>query len=102
MPAHLLALGTAVPPFALDQKDVAVRAHKLFRARGDIDRLLPVFANTGIEKRHSCVPIDWYEGEHTWKDRSALYVESAIDLLSRVAMYLLAGAKLAKDDIDAI
>ena len=47
----LISLATAVPPFALDQHDVMTRARRLFaKAGGDIERLLPVFANAGIEQ----------------------------------------------------
>ncbi len=47
-------------------------------------RLYPVFANTGIDRRYSCVPIEWYLGDHGWMDRTELYVENAVDLLETV------------------
>lgn len=102
MQTRLLALKSAVPPFTLEQSDVVVRAGHLFRGRRDIDRLLPVFANTGIDRRYSCVPIEWYAEPHGWRDRTDLYVENATNLLERVARALLAEAGLSSDDIDAI
>jgi alkylresorcinol/alkylpyrone synthase len=102
MQTRLLALKSAVPPFALEQSDVVVRAGQLFGERRDIERLLPVFTNTGIERRYSCVPIDWYADDHGWRDRTDLYVRNATDLLEKVATALIAEAGLAKDDIDAI
>jgi alkylresorcinol/alkylpyrone synthase len=102
MQPRLLALKSAVPPHVLEQSDVTVRAEHLFRERRDIGRLLTVFANTGIERRYSCVPIDWYTEQHGWSDRTALYVENAVQLLEKVTLALLAEAKLGKDDIDAI
>src|SRR6185437_14365868 len=99
---RLRALETAVPPYVLDQKDVAVRAANLFRGRKDIDRLMPVFENTGIERRYSCVPIDWYSEPHGWRDRNELYVEHSLALFERIADACLKTAGLARDDIGAI
>jgi alkylresorcinol/alkylpyrone synthase len=102
MQAQLIALKTAVPPYTLEQSDVVLRARHLFRDRKDIERLLPVFENTGIERRYSCVPIEWYSERHGWSERTALYLESATALLERVARDLLDEARLKSDDIDAI
>ncbi|MEK7244648.1 MAG: type III polyketide synthase, partial [Pseudomonadota bacterium] len=61
-PPLLLSLATAVPPYRLRQTDVLAFAHRLFaeRPREDLERLLPVYANAGIETRYSCVPLEWY------------------------------------------
>jgi alkylresorcinol/alkylpyrone synthase len=102
MQTRLLALKSAVPPYVLEQSDVVVRAGRLFGERRDVERLMPIFTNTGIDRRYSCVPIDWYNEDHGWQDRTALYVSNAVDLLEKVARALLDEAKLAIDDIDAI
>jgi len=102
MKPRLLALATAVPPYTLDQTDVARRAAQLFQERRDITRLMPVFENTGIERRYSCVPIEWYGEPHGWADRTKLYVDNAVDLFEKVTLDLLAQAKLRRDDIDMI
>jgi alkylresorcinol/alkylpyrone synthase len=102
MQARLLALKSAVPPYALEQSDVVVRAGQLFGERRDVERLMPIFGNTGIDRRYSCVPIEWYNAEHGWQDRTELYVSNAVDLLEKVAFGLLEDAKLTIDDIDAI
>lgn len=101
---HLLSLATAVPPFALGQTEVAERARRLFAesAGADLDRLMPVFANAGIERRYSCVPIDWYESTHGWHDRNALYLEHAVGLIDVAARDALARASLEPRDIDAV
>jgi alkylresorcinol/alkylpyrone synthase len=102
MHSRLIALKSAVPSYVLEQSDVAVRAGHLFRERKDVERLLPVFENTGIKRRYSCVPIDWYEKSHGWKERTALYCENAVNLLENVTRSLLAEAALQPDQIDAI
>ena len=101
---RLLALACAVPPYALGQAEVAARARHLFAAvaRGELDRLMPVFANAGIERRYSCVPIEWYEQPHGWVDRNALYLEHALRLLETAARDALAQARLTPDEIDAV
>src|SRR5215472_10380566 len=102
MRTRLLALKSAVPSHILEQSDVTTRAGHLFKGRRDIDRLLPVFTNTGIDRRYSCVPIDWYADPHGWQDRTELFVENATNLLEQVTRSLLAEAKLDAGDIDAI
>src|SRR5512135_2184581 len=59
---RLVALRTAVPPFSLGQPEVAERVRLLFsEVDGEaVERLMPIFGNAGIERRYSCVPIDWY------------------------------------------
>jgi alkylresorcinol/alkylpyrone synthase len=55
--ARLAALATALPPHVLDQADVMRAGRGLFGAAfGDVERLVAVYANAGIERRHSCVP----------------------------------------------
>ena len=101
---RLLALATAVPPFALGQAEVAARARKLFAdgAQADLGRLMPVFEHAGIERRYSCVPIDWYEARHGWAERNALYLEHAVRLLEAAAGDALRLAQLQPQEIDAV
>jgi alkylresorcinol/alkylpyrone synthase len=100
---RLLDVATAVPPYALDQDDVMRRVQVQFGSRSTVvERLLPVFANTGIERRYSCVPIDWYYGEHGWPDRNAIYLASAIELLERATLDVLGRANRTPEDVDAI
>jgi alkylresorcinol/alkylpyrone synthase len=101
---HLLALSTAVPPYALGQADVAVRARHLFSEATalDLDRLMPIFGNAGIETRYSCVPIDWYDRPHGWTERNALYLENAVRLLEQAARQALRRAGLGAEEIDGV
>ncbi|MBS0472979.1 MAG: type III polyketide synthase [Proteobacteria bacterium] len=102
MSPRLLALKSAVPPFVLDQSDVARRAGALFGNHRDVARLMPVFENTGIDRRYSCVPIDWYAEPHGWRERNALYIENAVALFEPLTLELLKQAGLERGDIDAI
>jgi alkylresorcinol/alkylpyrone synthase len=102
MRSRLLGLKSAVPPFVIAQSDAASYARKLFGEVRDISRLINVFKTTGIDRRYSCVPIDWYLGDHGWVDRTELYVASAVDLLEEVTDKLLAETGLTADDLDAV
>src|SRR5437899_262604 len=99
---RLLAVAIAVPPYPLDQNDVAERVKLLFGRSPDLDRLLPVFLNTGIDRRYSCVPIEWYDSAHGWPERNRIYLASALDLLEAATQRVLCLAGLRKDDIDSI
>lgn len=102
-PPRLLSVATAVPPIVLRQKDVVARVATLFdRRASEIERLLPVFENTGIDTRYSCVPLEWYERNHGWAERNRLYLTSALDLLNSAARSALAQAKLRANEIDAV
>ncbi len=101
--ARVLAVATAVPPFALGQRDVMRRIELALGPRSpEIVRLLPMFGNTGIERRYSCVPIEWYEDLHGWPDRNRVYLESAVDLLENATRDVVRRAGRRTEQIDAI
>jgi alkylresorcinol/alkylpyrone synthase len=102
---RLLALATAVPPYAMHQSEIRIRAGHLFAGLGagaEVERLMPVFENAGIDTRYSCVPIEWYQEPPGWKERNRIYIESALDLLERATRNCLERAGLRPDAIDAI
>src|SRR5207248_4174514 len=99
---RLLALATAVPPILLDQEDVVERVKRLFGQSPMLDRLLPVFANSGIDRRYSSVPLEWYDELHGWAERNRRYIEGALDLLERVAGHALDRAGLSIDELGGI
>jgi alkylresorcinol/alkylpyrone synthase len=102
-PARLISLATAVPPFVLRQDQVMAQARRLFQARGEeIERLLPVYDNAGIETRYSCVPLEWYHAPGGWKEKNALFVGHAVELLRRTAHDCLARAGVAAERVDTI
>jgi alkylresorcinol/alkylpyrone synthase len=100
---RLASIATAVPPHVIRQEDVVdMAAHIFDRKRTEIERLMPVYANAGIDTRYSCVPLDWYAGEHSWAERNAIYVENAVKLLADAAMRCLDQAGRDFADIDAL
>jgi alkylresorcinol/alkylpyrone synthase len=102
-PARIEAVATAVPVHELNQDDVARRIELVLGPRShEIVRLLPMFGNTGIERRYSCVPIEWYETLHDWAERNRIYLDSALDLLARATQSALQQANREAEEIDAI
>ena len=101
--AHVLDVATAVPPYALGQREVMRRIELALGPRSpEIVRLLPMFGNTGIERRYSCVPIEWYENLHGWPERNRVYLASALDLLESATRDVLRRAGRRSEEIDAI
>ena len=101
--AQLLSIATAVPPHILDTKDVEVQAAKIFARFGALyEKMQSVFANTGIERRYSAAPSEWFYEPHGWPDRTALFLSAAKQLFKDAASRALAEAHCKASEIDAI
>jgi len=99
----LLSLATAVPPDTIAQDYAKAAARRAFGGRKALfDRLSGVFDNAGIAKRHIVAPPDWYEQEHGWRDRNALYLKSAEELFEQAAAAAIKKAGLEPCAIDGV
>ena len=93
-------IATAVPPYLLRQSDIATAMEGLFGPLvGDFDRYLSIFENAAIDTRHSSVPLDWYLNSHSFPERNAIYVETSLTLLEKLARDILNQAGLAPTEI---
>src|SRR5712692_7843335 len=99
---RLAAIATAVPAYALDQKAVVERVKLLFAGTEEVTRLLPVFANSGIIRRYSAVPLEWFGEPHGWPERNRRYLATALDLLESATGRALDRAGVAVEEIGAI
>ena len=99
---RLVALATAVPPHRLDQSNVVARVEQLFGRSPDFERLIRVYANSGIECRYSVVPFAWFDTPHGWADRNRAYIAGALDLIEAAAGRALDQAGVGFDEIGAI
>ena len=99
MQVKISSLATAVPEHCYTQDEALELANRMFPAYG---RLESVFANTGIEHRYSCVPLEWFSEPHNWVDRNSVYEHAALDLLEKVARSAISRAGLGMDNIGAI
>lgn len=100
MPARLNALATASPPHVIDRTAVEDLGRRLFGL--DLDRLGPIHANAGIDRRRSCMPLPWLAVDHGWAERSRLFVDHAVTLGRRAALACLAAAGLPPAAVDAV
>jgi alkylresorcinol/alkylpyrone synthase len=100
---RLLSLATATPTHALSQRDLMTAARDYFGANGhDVERLMPAFLNAGIDTRHLCEPLDWYQRPIGWKTRNDAFLKHAPALLEDAALRAVADAGLTFGDIDQI
>lgn len=83
--SKIAAVATAVPPHVVSQKMARQFAAGYFGDhRRDVDRLLPVFDHSGIEKRHICMPPDWFLSPRTFPEKNDLYIEWSTRLGAQV------------------
>jgi alkylresorcinol/alkylpyrone synthase len=102
-PVGLLGLATACPPHDLPQEAVAQVARRLFEPQfPGFQRMAPVFRTAGVRHRQSAMPMEWYLQPRDWPERTAAYLEAAVDLFVRAAQDALAEAGLRGQDVDAI
>jgi len=99
----LLSLTTAVPPYEMRTDDVIREATAIFAGRHtDFERLMPVFGNSGIERRYSVQPFEWFRHEQGWPERSAAFLEGATAIFAEVTAKALDQAGVAAAEIDTI
>lgn len=103
MNARLLSLETAVPGHRLDTSDVVREASAIFGGRHpDFERLLPIYANSGVRSRYSVMDYDWFRAPQGWPERSAAFVDGACAMFRSCADAALAGAGVEAGAIDTI
>ena len=101
--AHLIGLGTHVPPYELPQDMVKVVAKRVLGERyPDFERLTKSFENAGINSRYSAVPFEWFEKPQDWPSRTAAYLAGATDMFIGAACKALAAAGWTAQDVDCI
>src|SRR5918998_1296773 len=100
---RILSVASALPPHRVGQEEAKTFARGMFsRGHADFERLLPIFDNVHVENRYFCVPVEWFERDHTFPEKNALYVEHALDLSEKAARRALDRVGAAPDDVGAI
>ncbi|NKB45546.1 MAG: type III polyketide synthase [Alphaproteobacteria bacterium] len=101
-PAQIYAVATAYPSHVMRQDEVAAKAAEVFGHKPDyFRRMAAAYGNAGVETRYSCVPLDWYLEPHGWPERTQLYEENAIALLTEAATATMKQANIKPADIAA-
>jgi alkylresorcinol/alkylpyrone synthase len=80
-----------------------VAARSLFAERfSDFDRLARVFESSGISRRFAVRPIDWYFAPLGWPERTAAYLDGAVELFIDAAGRALEAAGIRAGDVDTV
>ena len=99
----LLSIATAVPENVIEQSKCESLAADVFP---DLFERYPVmidiFRNSGIERRRTVRPLEWYLQPRDWSDRSKVFHEDGLALFERVAKEAIARARIAPDEIDCV
>jgi alkylresorcinol/alkylpyrone synthase len=94
---------SAPPEHVVSQAMAADFARRMFGPSiPHLERLLPIFANAGIESRHVCQPHAWYETEHSPEELNATYIDAATSLCADASRRLLERQRLGPESIDRI
>lgn len=97
---RILSIAEAVPPYSIKQEEVMNFAEKIFNESfKDINRLLTVFQNGQIEKRHFAKELDWFEKDHTFEEKNDAYIETAVRLGAEAITNCLHNEDFLKNEI---
>jgi len=78
---YIASIAEALPVHTLSQDEVTQFAKDLFsESFHDINRLLKVFQNSQIEKRHFAKELDWFKTDKSLKEKNDAYIECAVEL----------------------
>lgn len=100
---HVISVGTALPPHRIGQEEVKDFARGMFGdAYRDFDRLLPIFDNVNVENRYFCVPMGWFNEDHTFAEKNDLYLEHALTLSEKASRRTLDSAGINPSEIGAV
>lgn len=105
---RIISTAEAVPAFSIGQDKVMEFAEKLFsESFKDIKRLLTVFQNGQIEKRHFVKDLDWFEQDHSFEEKNKAYIEAGVQLGAEAILACLGNEEFLKrsipfEEIDAI
>ncbi len=103
MTVTMLSVATTTPPNILSQDLALSVARELLGGQfDDFDRLSAVYANAGIACRQLARPVEWYLEPRDFTERTAVYLEVALDLFVIAAEAALAEAELTAEQIDTI
>jgi alkylresorcinol/alkylpyrone synthase len=102
-PVTLLGLATAVPPNQLEQLAVADFARRIYaKSFARYPKLADVFVNSGIERRYSVRPIEWFDAPHGWTERTRAYLDGGTALFVQAAQAALGRAGISARDVDVV
>jgi alkylresorcinol/alkylpyrone synthase len=98
---RIVSTATAVPPYRVDQQETERFARQHFAGHvPDLDRLVQVFSNAGIDARYFTRPLDWLGEPRSLAEKNDAYIEGATAICAEAVSRLLAENGLEPGDID--
>ncbi|MBM7703259.1 type III polyketide synthase [Metabacillus iocasae] len=104
----VVSVGLCIPPYELKQEDTVLFAKELFaQSFKDINRLLTVFANGQIEKRHFAKDLSWFKTDHTFEEKNNEFIKCAVEFGAKAITSCLQDSyylnePISYEEIDAI
>ncbi|HLT35749.1 MAG TPA: 3-oxoacyl-[acyl-carrier-protein] synthase III C-terminal domain-containing protein [Enhygromyxa sp.] len=104
----VLAVASASPEHRLSQARAKQFARGFFAddfsddGDAELERLLEVYENAGVETRHIGRPIEWLEQKRSFPEKNAAYREQALQLATRAAAVALEQAGIDRREYGAI
>ncbi len=90
-------------PYWIEQNELKELARNLFsEVYEDVDRLLEVFDNTGIESRNLCVPVEFFKHDHSFSKKNKLYQDLSLKYSIQSINELLQKTNVPKEKITDI
>lgn len=99
----ILSIETANPSYKVDQSTVQDYANIVFGEHKEfLEKMLPVFTNTGIKQRYFSAPMEWFNQYHSFADSNELFKKTAIELSVSAVSKAIASSGLSLDDIGTV
>jgi len=96
----IISVGEYNPPYELKQELTVKFARNLFQdSYPDIDRLLQVFKNGDIKKRHFSNPLEWYKKSHSFEEKNNTYIDKAVEYGVKAVRNCLQNSQFLKKSI---
>lgn len=104
MQVTLHGLSTALAPHDLPQQLVQERAEAILGPRyPQFARLLSTFVQSGIERRRSVAPLEWFDGDpHGWEERNRIWLAGVTAMFQEAARSALEDCGWEAADVDTI
>lgn len=98
--AKIISVAEALPPNEVKQEKVAEFTKHLFAdSFKDIDRLLKVFQNGQVEKRHFAKELSWYKEDHSFAEKNSEFVQMAVELGVEAVRRCLASPDFLNEEV---
>lgn len=98
--ASIISVAEASPKHVVHQAEVMNFARDLFsETYKDIERLIKVFQNGQIEKRHFAKELAWFKKDHTFQEKNDAYIECAVELGAEAIKACLTSKEFLVEDI---